>query len=250
MRMNENSAGNSASSAAMRPILRVAAIALLVSLILILWLNSYSNIDVGLADYFYDRQLHTFPWKESWFAKVFMHAWIKYGLIAVAIGAIALCLIDLIHPIASINPYYRVRLRLMASSSALVPAAVSLMKSRSALHCPWDIDRYGGNMPYLRLLDFRVMDAVPAHFHAGHCFPAGHATSGLWLAALAVFWLPHHPRKAALVYVLGLGVGLLLGWVQQMRGAHFLSHTLMSAWIATLVITLLVWLMLGSAKQG
>ena len=249
MRMNEsatkNPTGNSADTVAMRPILRIAAIALLVSLIFILWLNSYSDIDVRLADYFYDRRLHTFPWKESWFAKVFMHAWIKYGLIAAAIGTIVLCLIDLIHPIASINPYYRVRLRLLACSSALVPAAVSLMKSRSALHCPWDIDRYGGNMPYLRLLD-----AVPAHFQAGHCFPAGHATSGLWLAALAVFWLPHHPRKAALVYVLGLGVGLLLGWVQQMRGAHFLSHTLMSAWIATLVITLLTWLMLGRTKQG
>jgi membrane-associated PAP2 superfamily phosphatase len=28
------------------------------------------------------------------------------------------------------------------------------------------------------------------------------------------------------VYSSGLGAGLILGWVQQMRGAHFLFHTL------------------------
>ena len=31
--------------------------------------------------------------------------------------------------------------------------------------------------------------------------------------------------------VAALPAGLLLGWAQQLRGAHYLSHTLWSAWI-------------------
>lgn len=40
-----------------------------------------------------------------------------------------------------------------------------------------------------------------------------------------------------------LAGGLALGWMQQLRGAHFLSHTLWSAWIAcAIVLALLVLL--------
>ena len=97
------------------------------------------------------------------------------------------------------------------------------------------IDRYGGSEPLLRVLDW-----VPPGWHAGHCFPAGHASAGMWLAALAVFWLPHHPRRALAVFLGGSGVGLLLGWVQQMRGAHFLTHTLSTAWITSAVVLALI----------
>jgi membrane-associated PAP2 superfamily phosphatase len=112
-----------------------------------------------------------------------------------------------------------------------VPLAIGLWKARSALHCPWDVDRYGGAAPYLRLLD-----GVPAGWSNGACFPAGHASSALWLAAFCVWWLPQAPRKAAAVFAAGLAAGFALGWVQQLRGAHFLSHTLWSVWTAAAVL--------------
>ncbi|MBK1684763.1 hypothetical protein [Rhodoferax fermentans] len=34
----------------------------------------------------------------------------------------------------------------------------------------------------------------------------------------------------------GLSVGLTMGWVQQMRGMHFLSHTLATAWLSTVLL--------------
>jgi membrane-associated PAP2 superfamily phosphatase len=40
--------------------------------------------------------------------------------------------------------------------------------------------------------------------------------------------------------MLGLGFGFLLGWVQQMRGAHFLFHTLWSMWISSLIILVML----------
>jgi len=51
-----------------------------------------------------------------------------------------------------------------------------------------------------------------------------------------VFWLPHAPFRAFRVFVAGLAVGLALGWVQQMRGAHFLTHTLATLWVSSAVL--------------
>ncbi|UUZ50750.1 hypothetical protein LP420_14235 [Massilia sp. B-10] len=68
--------------------------------------------------------------------------------------------------------------------------------------------------PYVRLLD-SVIVGVPA----GHCMlRLGHASSELWLVSLAVFWLPEHPRKAALVGAALLLLGFVIGWIQQLRG--------------------------------
>ena len=49
-----------------------------------------------------------------------------------------------------------------------------------------------------------------AGFHTGDCFPAGHASVAMWLVALAVFWLPHAPRRALTAYLGGLGIGMAL----------------------------------------
>jgi membrane-associated PAP2 superfamily phosphatase len=61
----------------------------------------------------------------------------------------------------------------------------------------------------------------------------------LWLAAFAVFWLPEQPAKAMRVFLTGLGVGIFMGLVQQVRGAHFLTHTLWSVWIAIAILLII-----------
>ena len=63
--------------------------------------------------------------------------------------------------------------------------------------------------------------------------------SALWLVALAVFWLPHRPRMAAAVGGVMLAFGMAVGWMQQLRGAHFLTHTLWSMWIAVFTVDVL-----------
>lgn len=57
--------------------------------------------------------------------------------------------------------------------------------------------------------------------------------------ATFLIWLPNRPRVAALVGGVTLSLGFTLGWFQQMRGAHFLSHTLWSIWIAICFVTTL-----------
>lgn len=72
--------------------------------------------------------------------------------------------------------------------------------------------------------------------------PAGHASSALWMISLAILFVPYRVVYAAgaLVFFLFLGFGV--GWMQQLRGAHFLTHTLWSVWIslATLLVTISV----------
>jgi membrane-associated PAP2 superfamily phosphatase len=155
----------------------------------------------------------------------------KTILTVIAVAIIAVVLWDMWRPLPRWTPLLRLRVRILALSAVAVPVVTSLLKQRSASHCPWDLTMYGGAEPYVRLLE-----VLPAGAHAGHCLPAGHASSALWLVAIGVFWLPARPRMALAMAAVGLSLGVALGWIQQLRGAHFLTHTLWSIWIACAVV--------------
>lgn len=201
----------------------------------ILLVGEFTPIDLMIEDYYYDSTLKIFPWKNAWFAKVLMHVYVKNLILGCGFFLYSILLFDIFKPLNILNSWLRFRLRFVAVASVVIPLTLSLLKKNSVLHCPWDVDRYNGNAPFLKLLDY-----VPKGFDAGACFPAGHASTGLWLASLCVFWLPTNTTKAIQVFALGLSVGFILGWVQQMRGAHFLFHTLWSMWIASFIILLML----------
>lgn len=208
---------------------------LLISALMLMALNQFTNIDLILADYYFDFQTKHFRWKSTWFAQQLMHVYVKDCIMTLGFTLIGFVLVDAVMTFSWVISWLRIRLRFTAVAAVLVPLIISVLKQQSALHCPWDEQRYGGTAPYLRLFD-----TIPSSMEAGHCFPAGHASTGLWLASFCVFWLPHRPRVAVGVFFAGLGVGLVLGWVQQMRGAHFLSHTLWSMWIASAIIFIML----------
>lgn len=208
---------------------------LLISALIIVGLNQFTNIDLVLADYYFDFQTKHFNWKNTWFAQQLMHVYVKNCIMFFGLTLISFVILDAVVTFKWMSSWLRTRLRFTAISAVLIPLIISVLKQQSALHCPWDDVRYGGTAPYLRLLD-----AIPSSMQAGHCFPAGHASTGLWLAAFCVFWLPHRPRMARSIFFSGLSVGFVLGWVQQMRGAHFLSHTLWSMWIASAIIFIML----------
>jgi len=212
-------------------------------------LGRWTDIDLWLADLFYDRALGGFPWRESWLTVTLSHRIAKGALTLLALVLMGVALFDAAWPQPLLDrPLARLRLRVLAWSALLVPASISLIKQGSDAYCPWDLARYGGSAPYVRLFD-----ALPDGVLPGHCFPGGHASSALWLVALAVLWLPGRGeadrRRAWRAGGAGLGSGLLLGWMQQMRGAHFLSHTLWSAWIACALVLLLVVILQARAAR-
>lgn len=217
------------------PLRRIQFVGLFVIVpVLLLLLENYTDIDLRLADIYFDPVRRVFPLEHAWLTEIFGHLFLRRVLIGLGASVVLLCIWDAVRPLRRLNALRRMQLRTLAISAALVPATVSALKHFSATHCPWDLQRYGGTEPYVRLLD-----AVPASMHPGNCFPGGHASGALWLVALAVFWLPHRPRMAALAGAAMLSFGFAVGWLQQARGAHFLSHTLWSMWIACAIVVLL-----------
>lgn len=194
-------------------------------------IGTWTDIDVSLANALYDQATRKFPWHHRWFAERFSHEIVKTILTVAALAIIVVVVWDIWRPLLRWTPLQRLQARVLAVSAIAVPVVISTLKQRSASHCPWDLSMYGGAEPYVRLLD-----ALPAGVNAGHCLPAGHASSALWLVAIGVFWLPSRPRMALLMSSAGLSLGAALGWIQQMRGAHFLTHTLWSIWIACGVV--------------
>lgn len=204
---------------------------LIVSGLFILLVGQFTDIDLLIEDYYFDASKQIFPWANSWFADDFMHVYLKKVIVFSGYFLYLILIIHFIKPFKYLNTFVKVRLQFIAIASLLIPLIVRLIKGRSVLECPWNIDRYGGTSPFIRLLD-----PIPLGTEIGHCFPAGHATVGIWLAAICVFWLPRQPKTALKVFFIGISVGFFMGWVQQMRGAHFLFHTLWTSWLASLVI--------------
>jgi membrane-associated PAP2 superfamily phosphatase len=200
----------------------------------ILWIGARTDLDFALARTMYDASSHSFPWRHAWFAEAFSHGFLRALSWAIAAGVGLAVAWDAASREGRLTPWWRKRLRVVGMAAVLVPLTISTLKYLSASHCPWDLVDFGGTERYVRLLQAMV-PGTPA----GHCMPAGHASSALWMMSVMVFWLPHKPRTAALVGAGMAMIGFGVGWVQQMRGAHFLTHTLWSVWIASAIIGLL-----------
>ncbi|MBA3848806.1 MAG: phosphoesterase [Opitutus sp.] len=115
---------------------------------------------------------------------------------------------------------------------ATVPALAGLGKSATNTFCPSEIRRYGGDVPYVKLLGRYPTDDRPTR--RGHGFPAGHASGGFALVALA--WLRRSLRWRLGGLTLGLGVGWWMGGYQMLKGAHYLSHTITTMLLAWIVV--------------
>jgi len=154
-------------------VLSRALCALLASASLILVINQYTDIDLMLADLYFDAQHHDFPWRDSWFATRLMHGWVKYAIIGFGMLLLGLTLVDALRPLRRLPPLRRLQLHCVVATMVLAPITVALLKQGSNVHCPWSLARYGGSETLLRLLDW-----VPSHWDAGRCFPAGQTSTG------------------------------------------------------------------------
>lgn len=215
--------------------IRRLAIMLAASALAILWLGRWTDLDLVLSDAVFDAHRRVFPWRDAWLTVTFNHVIVKQFMMVFAAGVIGYALVDACRPRAALGALGRLQLRIVALSAILVPAVTSTLKQLSASHCPWDLLRYGGEQPYVRLFG-----TLPTGMAPGQCLPAGHASSALWLVALAVCWLPARLARARAAALLAIGAGATVGYLQQLRGAHFMTHTLWSIWIACTIVVALI----------
>lgn len=180
-----------------------------------------TGADFWLADHFYAWQGGRWALKEGFLTENIIHvagrdlstlAWL-----GVLVGfMVACCRTGLSN--------YRRPLAYLLLATLAGTLSVSWIKSWSNIDCPWDLLRYGGERPYVGLLSLR-----PIGLPRGACFPAGHASGGYTWLALYFFLLVVRPSLRWWGLAAGLTLGIVFGFSQQLRGAHFLSHDLWTA---------------------
>lgn len=195
-------------------------------------LFEFTNVDLALQDHFYDFARHRWIVDSNEpVGRAIFYNIPKIGVIVTGVTVLVLAL----------GPArWRERLRLdrrglwvAVATIATVPALAGLGKDFTNVFCPSEIRRYGGDVPYVKLCSPYPADDRPER--RGHCFPAGHASGGFALLALA--WLRPSRRMRIVGLALGFGIGWWMGGYQMLKGAHYLSHTvttMLLAWIVML----------------
>lgn len=217
-------------------LIRMALPALTLTVALLLF--GFTNLDLNIQDRLFD--FGTQQWLVSRWApgpRLVFYDLPKVLLIALGVVLLAVLLWpEQRRPAWLRLPWERRRLWLLLLSMAIVPLTIGAWKSRSNLHCPWALERYGGTHPYHHLF---APPPDEAKKPCGRCFPAGHASGGFALLALG-----HVLRRRWLGWTLGLATGWAMGGYQMLKGAHFLSHTVVTMLVAWLLVELLAAILL------
>jgi len=136
------------------------------------------------------------------------------------------------------------RWRYLLVAMLLAPAAVSLAKQATNRPCPLELAEFGGSSTR----QHGLFQPAPSNERTLACFPAGHASGGFSLFAVALAGgIPglRRVRVRTRTWCLAAAViGLALGLTRVAQGAHFLSHVLWSAWLVLLIQWLLARWML------
>jgi membrane-associated PAP2 superfamily phosphatase len=198
---------------------RGALITLALLMLLLAW--EASGLDMPLAQLAGD--VHGFAWRDNWLLSNVLHEFARRASWALALG---LCLV-VWWPVGWFKQISTAQRLQLASTALLAALVVTALKGLSTTSCPWDLQNFGGLARYA------------PHWHSwgatdggsGHCFPAGHASSGFSFIG-GYFAFQAYNRRLALGWLIAaVTAGLVLGVAQQLRGAHFMSHTLWTGWL-------------------
>lgn len=205
----------------------------LVALAAVVVLFETTPLDLRVQDFFYDFQAHAWRVDDRGFwGRVFFY---KGPKILIVIFAAALLVLALgrarWRKRLSRPPVRRRDLFVVVAVLATAPALIALGKATTNVFFPSQIRRYGGFAPYVRTFGTYPENDRPAQ--RGKGFPAGHASGGFALLSLA--GLAGTRRGQSIGLLAGLAAGSLMGGYQMLKGAHYLSHTLVTALVCWLV---------------
>jgi membrane-associated PAP2 superfamily phosphatase len=166
-----------------------------------------------------------FPLRHQWGLELVLHDAARQVATVGFVGLLAMVLVPW-------GPFRRLSARQRLETwtgTGMGLLLVNAIKRDSLTSCPWDLELFGGTAQYVSHWALWLTDGGP-----GRCFPGGHASAGLAFVALALPLLASEQartrRTGQQVLLAVVGMGLLLGGTQTLRGAHYPSHTLWSAW--------------------
>ena len=192
---------------------------LFLSLVLIF---EFTNLDLWCSDIFFDFNKGRFYWRDTWWANTLIH---KGGLYAIASLVVVSMILLILSFLIRNNRWveWQRALLFLILSIAIGTGSAGILKAVTNRHYPTHIERYGGNVPYRKLFQSK-----PSGFKRSKGFPAAHASGGYSLMAFYFIFYKRNKLRAYLGLVLGLAVGTLFAFGQQVRGVHFASHNIWS----------------------
>lgn len=186
---------------------------------ILLW--DLSGLDLALAQTVGGP--HGFALRDHWLLTGLLHNGAKYLAWVVIVG---LCL-GVAWPVGVLRDLPAARRLQLAVSALLASAFITLLKAGNHTSCPWDLHEFGGIARHVS----HWAGWMDYDGGAGRCFPAGHATTGFAFVGGFFALRNDAPRLAKVWAGCALMAGFVLGFSQQLRGAHFLSHTLWTGWL-------------------
>lgn len=207
----------------------IVAVSLAAAALATIYLGGF---DPDVSDLFFDQSGGVFPLRDNWFLERVVHVGFRDAVFVLAICVLLSWLASF--RFESLAPWRRLLLFLFLSM-LLASSSVSALKAITGKHCPYEMRDFGGDVPYMDLLD-----PLPAGAHLGKCWPGGHASSGFSLFGFyfAAVWLGRS-RWAVMTLAGALLLGFGVGMARVAQGAHFVSHNVWSAlvcWLVTLAL--------------
>lgn len=198
---------------------RIFQVTLVGLALLLAW--DFSGLDLTLARWFGSST--GFALEGHWFWRDLLHDRIKGPLWLLEL----VLLVGIFKPFGPLKLLATERRTQLAVTTLGILVVISSLKLQSKTSCPWSLQEFGGAASYVSHWAWGQLDGG-----GGNCFPAGHASAGF--AFLGGFFALRHtqPKMAAWWLATTIFMGVLLGLAQQVRGAHFMSHTLWTAWIS------------------
>jgi membrane-associated PAP2 superfamily phosphatase len=165
---------------------------------------------------------HGFVLRDNWLLSVVLHEGARRAAWVPALWL----MVGLWKPIGLLRRLSLAQRLQWTLTTLLALLAISALKHVSHSSCPWDMAEFGGQASWVSHWSFGTFDGGN-----GHCFPAGHASAGFAFVSGYFVLRNDYPRQARAWLVGALTAGLVLGLAQQLRGAHFMSHTAWTAWL-------------------
>jgi membrane-associated PAP2 superfamily phosphatase len=195
----------------------------------------YTGLDLAVQDKFYNFE--TQSWEVDGNSEA-PRLWFYDGpkIVIILLGLCALALAVLPQKWRAKLPFVGIGRRhfwIAFLTIGTVPAVIGQLKASTNIFCPSDIERYGGEMPYVRVVESYPEDNYPER--RGRCYPAGHASGGFALVGLLGLAMTRRGQRLGIT--LAMTFGWSMGLYQMMKGSHYLGHTVITmliAWIGFL----------------
>lgn len=189
-------------------------------LCLLAW--DFSGLDMRVMQTIADHR--GFGLRSNWWMEKVLHDWTRQLAVLIYLGMLVMVWL----PWGRFKTLQRLQRIEIFVGITLGLLLINVIKRSSLTSCPWDLAEFGGVARYVSHWQWGLGDGG-----GGQCFPGGHASAAMAFLAVCLPWLSSGmtvQRRQGLRMLIGVfALGVVLGGVQTLRGAHYPSHTLWTA---------------------